>query len=161
MLSCFHSSLFISGFCVSVCIFSFPFCVLDVILLFPHCSSIFFYSQSLASQLPLLPKLQKPCPTLEVAHPLLYHLPPLLLLPLLILTLRRAGRQRSGCCLPCWRTRPGGFMPTRPSCSSAWLWVSGSWTQPLSLLGLEFLPPNKPPLFPASVFFFALQHFPN
>lgn len=51
------------------------------------------------AQLPLLSKLQKP--PLEVAHPLLYLLPPLLLLPLPSLTLRRAERQRSDCCLPC------------------------------------------------------------
>lgn len=125
-----------SIFCPSLQFFSFPFQGLDVILLFPHCSSIFSYSQPLESQLPLLLNLQKPCPTLEVAHPLLYHLPPLLLLPLLILTLRR---QRSDCCLPCWRTRPGGFMPRRPSCSSVWPWVSGFWTQALFLLGLEVL----------------------
>lgn len=94
------------------------------------------------SQLPLLlSKLQKPFPPLEVAHPLLYLLPPLFLLP--NLTLGRAGRPRSDCCLPCWRTRPGGFMPMRPSCSPVWLWVSGSWTQPPFLLGLEILPPNK------------------
>lgn len=161
MLLCFHSSLFISGFSVPACIFSFPFCVLDVILFFPHCPSIFSYSQPLASQLPLLPKLQKPCPILEVAHPLVYHLPLLLLLTLLILTLRRAGRQRSDCCLPCWRTRPGGFMPRRPSCSSVWLWVSGSWTQPLFLLGLEGLPPNKTSPFPCISVLFALHHFPN
>lgn len=107
-------------------------------LIVPHSSLIL--NRSAPSQLSLLSKLQKPRPPLEVAHPLL-------LLPLPSLTWRRAVRQRSGCCLPCWRTRPGAFMPTRPSCSSVWLWVSGSWSQPL--FSCLVLLPN--PSFPFSL----------
>lgn len=82
------------------------------------------------SQPPLLSTLHLPCPPLEVALPLPSLPPPLPLLlpppPPRSPTVWRPRRQRLDCCLPCWRTRPGGFMPRRPSCSSAWLWVSGA-----------------------------------
>lgn len=132
--------------------------LLSVLHVIPFCldfpfSSILSLSPSLPpTQPPPLPStLQLPCSPLEVALPLLYLLPPPLLpSPLPSPTKWRPGRRRLEFCLPCWRTRPGGFMPRRPSCSSAWPWVSGacdtdsahtSRTQPLGLEILFLSPP--------------------
>lgn len=93
-------------------------------LFFPQ---YFFFRHSL-SQPPLLSPLHLPCPLLEVALPLL-SLPPFpipLLPPPRSPITRRLGRPRWDYCLPCWRTRPGGFTRRRPSFSSASPWVSGA-----------------------------------
>lgn len=85
-----------------------------------------FFRHSL-SQPPLLLPLHLPCPLLEVALPL--SLPPFpipLLPPPRSPIMRRLGRPRWDYCLPCWRTRPGGFTRRRPSFSSASPWVSGA-----------------------------------
>lgn len=93
-------------------------------LFFPQ---YFFFRHSL-SQPPLLSPLHLPCPLLEVALPL-HSLPPFpipLLPPPRSPITRRLGRPKWDYCLPCWRTRPGGFTRRRPSFSSASPWVSGA-----------------------------------
>lgn len=104
----------------------FPLCVFCTSLRLSqsrHFSSHFLF---FLNALPPSQTLHLPWPQPEVVA--LSRLPhPLLLLPLppprpVPWT---AGRRRSACCPPCWRTRPGGSTARRPSCSSAWPWVSG------------------------------------
>lgn len=103
-------------------------------------SSLFQFFLIILSFFPPLPPSQPLDVAVLLLLPFLPPLPPLPPHPPPSPTVWRWGRQRWDCCPHCWRIRPGGFMPRRPSCSSVSPWVSGACDTDLPL------PSHKPPL---------------